>query len=109
MIMWSDLPAEALEDCFRPPNEPCEVWCVHCGQRYSSSQIVWRRHPDGQGFWCCPMPGCDGVGFRFDILPVGGYVDDDGQWVESGWVDDDEDDEDGEDGGEECEYDEEVG
>src|SRR5438552_1727941 len=25
---------------------------------------------DVEGFWCCPVPGCSGTGFGFDILPV---------------------------------------
>lgn len=67
--MWSDLPAEAREDPFRPPAEPCRVRCLHCGQEYSSSEIVWRRSGD-RGFWRCPVEDCGGAGFGFDIFPV---------------------------------------
>ena len=69
MVMWSNLPREAMEDCFRPPEEPCQVQCLHCGQQYSSSDIVWRGDDDG-GHWCCPIEDCDGAGFQFDIHPV---------------------------------------
>jgi len=69
MVMWSDLPKEAMEDCFRPPDEPCQVQCLHCGEQYSSADIVWHESADG-GFWTCPIEGCDGAGFQFDIHPV---------------------------------------
>ena len=77
MIM-AGLPPEALEDCFRPPDEAVQVECIHCGNEYSSDAIVWRSVPgkDIKGFWCCPIPGCDGVGFQFDIFPVGTWDDD---------------------------------
>jgi hypothetical protein len=29
-----------------------------------SSQIVWR-----DGFWSCPVEGCGGAGYQFDIHP----------------------------------------
>lgn len=69
MVMWVDLPKEALEDCFKPPDEPCRVRCLHCGQEYDSDKIVWRDTGD-RGFWCCPVEGCGGAGFTFDIHPV---------------------------------------
>ena len=75
MIM-AGLPPEALRDSFRPPDEPVRVECIHCGHEYSSDEIVWRRYPDGKGFWCCPIEGCDGKGFTFDIFPVGAWEDD---------------------------------
>ena len=75
MVMWADLPPEAYEDPFAPPDEPCVVECIHCGREYTSDLIVWREEDDG-GFWCCPTPGCDGVGFRFDIWPLGSWCDD---------------------------------
>ena len=46
------LPREALEDPFRPPEEPCLVRCLHCGQEYPSSRMIWR-----DGFWRCPVAG----------------------------------------------------
>jgi len=72
MIMWG-LPKEALEDCFRPPSEPCLVRCLHCGQEYSSDEIVWREEGADGGFWCCPVEGCDGKGYTFDIHPIDGF------------------------------------
>jgi hypothetical protein len=88
------------DDPFRPPGKPREVACLHCGKHYSSELIEWRirRAADGavMGFWCCPMPGCDGAGYEFDIYPV----DKDGQaWFEK------EDSEDEDDWAEEDEFD----
>ncbi|HUS93116.1 MAG TPA: hypothetical protein VM695_14760 [Phycisphaerae bacterium] len=82
MIMWG-LPEKAREDCFRPPDEPCLVRCLHCGHEYTSDRIVWREEDDGEGFWCCPEEGCDGRGYTFDIHPIDGPG---GEFV--GWVED---------------------
>jgi len=80
------LSREASDDPFGPPEEPLQVQCLHCGGEYCSSEIVWR-----DGFWCCPTPGCDGVGFTFDIFPVGTF-DDEGDEDEFDLeVDDDQD------------------
>ena len=89
MIM-AGLPPEALEDCFRPPPEACMVECIHCGNEYSSDEIVWRSETDLdiKGFWCCPVPGCDGKGFQFDIFPL-----------DTEWEDDEDYDEDDEPAG----------
>jgi hypothetical protein len=72
MVTWNesrraDLPQRALEDCFKPPDEPVRVRCLHCGQEYDSDAIDWR---DDCGMWCCPVPDCGGAGFGFDIFPV---------------------------------------
>lgn len=98
--MDNHLPPEAHEDCFRPPSIPTEVCCLHCGQCYESYLIQWREStlPDGRGrgFWCCPVSGCDGAGFGFDIHPTDPeYVDPDGRDM-GGWVYDDEEEDDGE-------------
>lgn len=69
MVMWSKLPREATDDCFKPPDVPCQVQCLHCGQQYSSADIIW-CDTDDEGFWQCPIDGCDGAGFQFDIHPV---------------------------------------
>ena len=90
MVMWSNLPKEAMEDCFRPPEQACQVQCLHCGQQYSSADIVWFEGQDG-GFWRCPTEGCDGAGFQFDIHPIDSTL----------WSDDESDEY-----GEEGEYDE---
>jgi hypothetical protein len=82
-----DLPAEALKDCFKPPDQPILVHCIHCGEEYDSWRIVWvpftakemadgHGSPDFTGMWCCPMAGCGGTGFKFDIFPA------DPDWVD---------------------------
>lgn len=61
-------------DVFRPPEIPTEVSCLHCGEVYDSYLIEWRDDVGGpdphDGAWCCPTPGCDGLGFLFDIWPT---------------------------------------
>jgi len=81
-------------DPFAPPVISTIVHCIHCGEEYDSYRIEWcvEQDADGQphGFWCCPMPGCDGKGFGFDIFPVDpAYRDEDGELM---WVCDDEED-----------------
>lgn len=86
--MSDDQPSQS--DPFYPPEIPTLVGCLHCGQEYDSYRIEWRveKTHDGKshGFWCCPIPGCDGKGFGFDILPV------DPNWRDErgGWFNDDE-------------------
>lgn len=97
------MPDDPHSDPFAPPEVPTEVCCLHCGQTYESWQIEWREltdldhstDPDQKlaGFWCCPTPGCDGMGFGFDILPTDpDYQDERGGWAY--FDDQDEDDED---------------
>jgi hypothetical protein len=86
------------DDPFGPPAVPTLVHCIHCGEEYDSYRIEWRveTRADGarEGFWCCPMPGCGGMGFGFDIFPVDPeYRDENGELM---WCSDDEDDEDDE-------------
>src|SRR5436190_9253544 len=94
-----DLPPEAMKDCFHPPRQSTPVHCIHCDEEYDSWQIVYRVRVgrDGRvhGKWECPMPGCDGAGFQFDIFPIDeNFVPDDDQ-PQGEWVDcDDEHDED---------------
>ena len=59
-------------DPMGPPKVPCEVECIHCGCRYMSSDIRWQHDPDGPdgGWWVCPIDGCNGAGFCFDIFPT---------------------------------------
>lgn len=81
---------EAWDDPFRPPEVAVAVQCLHCGEEYESYLIEWREGACGdgevRGFWCCPTPGCDGIGFGFDILPTDpNYRDERGGWV---WDDD---------------------
>jgi len=84
----------AENDPFRPPDIPILVQCLHCGQEYDSYLIEWVEEPgdcDLPGFWCCPVEGCSGKGFGFDILPVDpDYRDERGGWASF----DEEDDED---------------
>lgn len=85
-------------DPFSPPTISTEVHCIHCGEEYDSYRIEWRieRDADGaaHGFWCCPIEGCDGKGFGFDIFPVDPeYRDENGElmWCsDSDEFDDDE-------------------
>jgi hypothetical protein len=96
-------PLNADADPFRPPAIPTLVACIHCGQEYDSYQIEWRVEPDADGrphgFWCCPVAGCDGRGFGFDILPVDPhYRDERGGWVGDGEEAAEEDEEESPDG-----------
>ncbi|MCX7424316.1 MAG: hypothetical protein NTW96_01555 [Planctomycetia bacterium] len=99
-------PLDSRRDCFKPPDTPVEVCCLHCDETYQSDRIAWRveASADGgrQGVWCCPTPGCGDVGFGFDILPTDpNYRDENGGWV--CFDEDQEDDEpDEEPGGHTC-------
>ncbi len=91
-------PLDPDHDCFKPPSIPTLVHCLHCGEEYDSFRIEWRVETDAKGkphgFWCCPMPGCDGRGFGFDIWPVDpDYIDPDGREMGFCYDDDEEDDE----------------
>jgi hypothetical protein len=82
-------PLDADADPFKPPPVPVEVFCLHCQSEYESYLIEWRVMTDADGkthgFWCCPTPGCGGMGFGFDIHPA----DPDYQDERGGWVHDD--------------------
>jgi|GEM_PF-3243139 len=98
--------SESASDPFAPPEVSTEVCCIHCGEMYDSWQIEWRvlknEHGQEQGFWCCPIAGCDGMGFGFDILPTDpDYQDERGGWVE--FDDDGEEEDDDDDDSEEWE------
>jgi hypothetical protein len=91
-------PLDRDSDPFRPPAIPTLVGCIHCGQEYDSYRIEWRVEQDAdgkqRGFWCCPIEGCGGCGFGFDILPVDpNYEDERGGWVSLDDGDDKDDDE----------------
>ncbi len=84
-------PRNPEDDPFKPPADPIEVSCLHCGQAYMSSKMYW-----ADGFWCCGIPGCDGRGFCFDVFPTDPeWTDEHGNKV---WIEDDES-EDESDGG----------
>jgi len=93
MVAPGNIPEDG-RDIFRPPAIPTEVSCLHCGQVYDSYLIEWRdgAGPAGDpGAWCCPTPGCDGLGFLFDIWPT------DPEWRDENgnkvcWVDESDDD-----------------
>jgi DNA-directed RNA polymerase subunit N (RpoN/RPB10) len=95
-------PLDPQQDCMRPPSVPTQVWCLHCGKNYSSALMEYRIITDDgdlHGFWCCPIEGCGGAGFCFDIFPMDpnaedpdfpvdrNYVDPDGRDI-GHWVDD---------------------
>lgn len=85
-------------DPFKPPKIPTTVHCIHCNSEYESYRIEWRVFTDDEGarhgFWCCPMPDCDGKGFGFDIFPIDPeYRDENGQQM-GFFCDDDEDEDD---------------
>lgn len=87
-------------DPFRPPAISTIVHCIHCNQEYDSYRIEWRVSTDHEGqphgFWCCPIEGCDGTGFGFDIFPIDPeYRGEDGDmmWFDDGDGDDEFDDE----------------
>jgi hypothetical protein len=97
-------PLDPDGDPFGPPAVPTLVGCLHCGEEYDSYRIEWRILTDADhkqhGFWCCPIEGCDGKGFGFDILPVDpNYQDEHGGWVHDAAEEDelDEDEPAGED------------
>lgn len=91
-------PTDPSHDPFAPPKTPCEVQCVHCGESYESWHIEWRADPTDKllgGTWCCPTPGCDGVGFGFDIFPVDpAWTDENGEHLIAQLDNEDDDDED---------------
>ena len=87
-------PLDAENDTFRPTAISTLVGCLHCGEEYDSYRIEWRVETDhngrAHGFWCCPIPNCDGRGFGFDIFPIDpNYRDEDGNKI---WVDESEED-----------------
>ena len=93
-------PAPDPSDCFGPPAEPCECWCMHCRRTFMSDRIWWQREilPGGKedGMWLCPTPNCDGAGFTFDLFPT-----DPAHPANEGWhSSDDNDNEDDEEEGE---------
>lgn len=59
------IPPQALDDPFRPPDEPRMVRCLHCKRTYNSSRMRWM-----DGLWRCGIEGCDGRGYTFDIFDV---------------------------------------
>jgi hypothetical protein len=89
---WDEDDPQRKDDCFAPPAEPCECYCLHCGRTFMSTGIWFQKvinDPQGfAGFWMCPTPNCSGAGFTFDIFPT-----DPNHPANEGWhtTDDDED------------------
>src|SRR5262245_53599989 len=71
---WDANDPRRQNDCFAPPTEPCECYCLHCKRVFMSDEIWFHKvinSKDGfDGFWMCPTPNCDGAGFTFDIFPT---------------------------------------
>lgn len=71
---WDVNDPRRRDDCFAPPAEPCECWCLHCNRTFMSDGIWFQKvvnDPNGfAGFWMCPTPNCGGAGFTFDIFPT---------------------------------------
>ena len=90
-------------DCFAPPDEPCECYCLHCRRTFMSSAMWFQRirNPRGEeldGFWMCPTANCDGKGFSFDIFPTDpdhpaneGWFSCDEAEVDDPWLEDEDD------------------
>lgn len=96
--MSEDQPPTRDTDLFAPPAIPTLVGCLHCHEEYESYLIEWRveRNSSGQieGIWRCPTPGCDAIGFGFDILPCDPtYQDEHGGWIQNDEAEDEFDDE----------------
>lgn len=72
-------------DIDAPPEIPTLVRCTCCGEEYDSYLLIWVKKNDDKngGRWCCPTEGCEGHGFRHDIMPL-----DDGSFDEPEWVQD---------------------
>jgi hypothetical protein len=90
---WDADDSRRQKDCFAPPQEPCECYCLHCRRTFTSDRIWFQRiigDPMGlEGFWMCPTPNCSGAGFTFDIFPT-----DPAHPGNEGWSCDDDDGED---------------
>ncbi len=76
MSAWDDdEPPTPEDDPDRPPDVPTPVRCEQCGSEYLSDALIWRvdKNADGgyaMSGWCCPVPGCRGMGFGMDIRPT---------------------------------------
>jgi hypothetical protein len=94
---WDANDSRRQKDCFAPPSEPCECYCLHCQRTFMSDKIWFQKvigdkHLDG--FWMCPTPNCSGAGFTFDIFPTDPDHPANAGWVECDY-DEDEFDEEG--------------
>lgn len=91
--MSAPLLPDDIPDCFAPPAEPCECYCLHCGRIFMSDRMWFQKVIGGQlgldGFWMCPTANCDGTGFTFDIFPT-----DPAHPANAGWHEDDDEEDD---------------
>jgi len=105
---WDAHDPRRQEDCFAPPTEPCECYCLHCQRTFMSDQI-WLQRIIGdkqmKGFWKCPTPNCGGAGFTFDIFPTDPDHPANACWACDDFDDDDLDDEENEIDPDQREYD----
>src|SRR5436190_22305407 len=81
-----------FQDKHRPPSQPIEVRCTHCGEAFDSSKMWWMELQlfDGKscGCWKCPTPDCLGCDFGKAIHPTDpAHIDEYGRDVV--WRDDD--------------------
>lgn len=71
---WDANDPRRQRDCFAPPAQACECFCLHCHRTFMSDQIWLQRVIGGRdgfdGSWMCPTPNCGGAGFTFDIFPT---------------------------------------
>jgi hypothetical protein len=73
---------QLVADTCRPPTAATLVKCQRCGQEYDTTRIEERFDGDAdRPQWCCPIAGCSGRSFGFNILPVNRqYHIEEGDW-----------------------------
>jgi hypothetical protein len=59
LLVEDDMNMDDLESIEDKIERTEYIWCMHCEQAYHKSKIVVRQD--------CPVPGCDGRGFGFDL------------------------------------------
>ncbi len=64
------LPDVARDDPFGPPAHSRPVKCLHCGRTFDSALMTWDPLTES---WGCPMPGCDGKGYGYDLHDLGAF------------------------------------
>lgn len=60
------------DDPFKPPEKSLLVECLHCREKYQSSDMVYEERSEipELKFWYCKNKNCNGAGYCFDIFPV---------------------------------------
>ena len=72
-VVYDPASQEAQSDQFRPPTQPVDASCRHCGVSFRSDAMIWGAKEGCRSvgpIWWCPTPLCDGGGFGFDIFPT---------------------------------------